>query len=196
MRGKLSTIHPRCEMSEPGAKKRVSEDTCLHVDLRQFLAEHGRLFVGQPRPAGFRKRRPKHCFAVAEELEDKFDLHYAEGICLSDAGPWLEHAWNMDRDGHVIDAVAPQPEQTIYLGVIVPRPVISKSIWRTHMFGLFPRVEHFRAAVSDWLAAERSETIDRTNALHLLNASLGSERTRNAPLPREAGLAYVISPTP
>jgi len=140
------------EFSENEAKEQFAKESMVNPLLKKFILRYGRLYSGRERPAGLRKRKAKHCFRIAEELSSKYDWEYAEGVyCPQPRLGWHEHAWCLDKGGAVVDAVCSSPKQAFYLGVVVPRAILSRSLLRTKMFGLFCRFDDCEEAIQDWI---------------------------------------------
>ena len=86
----------------------------------------GQYFEPRPLPAGIDYLEIRHCYknAFQTALEERYA--YVEGYAVSASHqlPVL-HAWNLDRDGFVVDR-SWNPHERVYFGVVFPLAVVPR----------------------------------------------------------------------
>jgi hypothetical protein len=108
----------------------------ISTALEDLLLAKGVEGVGGPLPDGMERGEPKLCFQNAGRLA--FDgWTYCEGLAIRESlGLPLAHAWVLDDDGKVVDPTWDRPEETHYLGVVVPFESYRRAVLRHKVWGV------------------------------------------------------------
>jgi hypothetical protein len=90
-----------------------------YVGVSDFLLQHGVWYLPVPFPAGIRKGRKKYCFrnAALLAIEQPQSFRYVEGYALYPGLRPMLHAWNIDKDGNLVDRTWKNCG-TAYIGVV------------------------------------------------------------------------------
>lgn len=92
--------------------------------IADFLLREGQFFEPRPLPAGIEYLAIRHCYrnAFRTALEERYV--YVEGYAVSASYKLpILHAWNLDRDGFVVDRTW-NPHERVYFGVVFPLAVV------------------------------------------------------------------------
>jgi hypothetical protein len=108
--------------------------------MSQLILKHGIEGVGvkHDQPPG----TPKECFSNAAHraLEGPFD--YVEGYGLrASLGIPIHHAWNIDKDGRIIDVTWTDPEKCHYIGIRFSRSTLRRELLKNEVYGLLAPFE-------------------------------------------------------
>ena len=99
-----------------------TKDTCqfYYEGIPDFLQREGQFFKPRPLPSGMDYMEIKHCYKNAFWTAVQERFVYVEGYALSASHdlPML-HAWNLDRDGFVVDRTW-NPHGRAYFGAVFP----------------------------------------------------------------------------
>lgn len=107
--------------------------------LYRFLIRNGRELKGSKRPRYVHARKLGECFKNAAHcFWENEDFQYYEGLALNDGIPIpLAHAWNVRGDSEVVDLTWRKPEKATYLGVMVPKGLLNKTLMKQKTYGVF-----------------------------------------------------------
>lgn len=105
--------------------------------LDAFLIRNAAFQRGEPLLKGVPKMEMGHCFANAAKLALERDWFYVEGYASSaKLGIPLLHAWNVTKDGKLVDATWEEPETTEYFGVAFNKIDMSRWLVKLGHYGL------------------------------------------------------------
>lgn len=120
-----------------------------YANAEDFTLQNGKFYRPQRNPRQFRERELGRCFINALTLaeENPRELRYCEGFATVGFVP-VEHAWNLDRRGRVIDVTwhwgdANEPDNPkAYCGVIYPTKIARR---------LYEARDYNSLLVDDWV---------------------------------------------
>lgn len=101
-----------------------------YAGIGDFLLQHGVWYEPQPLPKRIRRGVPRGCFANAMILSKTRGYSYVEGYAvpaLDDVQFPVHHAWNLDKDGNLIDNTW-EKTGLAYFGVEFPYTMAAKAI--------------------------------------------------------------------
>lgn len=105
--------------------------------LDAFLVRNAAFQRGEPLLAGVEKMELGHCFSNAAKLTLERDWLYVEGYASSKkVGVPLLHAWNVTKEGKLVDATWNEPETTEYFGVAFNRKSMGRWLAKQKYYGL------------------------------------------------------------
>ena len=101
-------------------------DRFHYKGIPDFLLREGQFFEPRPLPAGIKYMEPKHCIKNTYWTALRERFVYVEGYAMLDCSDTpIFHAWNVDRDGFVVDTTW-NPHGRVYFGVIFPLAMIRR----------------------------------------------------------------------
>ena len=105
--------------------------------LDAFLTRNAALQRGEPLPKRVKRMQMKQCFANAAQLSLEHGWLYVEGYASSGKlGIPLLHAWNVTKDGKLVDATWDEPETSEYFGVAFNKTDMSRWLVKLGHYGL------------------------------------------------------------
>lgn len=125
-----------------------------YAGIGDFLLQHGVWHEPKPLPSRVRPGPPKQCFYNALALSKRRGYAYVEGYAVANIDDLLfpaHHAWNLDRDGNLIDNTWGKIGLA-YLGVTFPLDVAREALRHTGstvLDNLHARYELFRTPFSE-----------------------------------------------
>jgi len=104
----------------------------------RFVLRNGKEFDGAKRPKKYRRREMKQCFMNTTHLvSENGDLRYVEGFAMAKDFPFVFlHAWAIDANDQVIDVTLRNPENYLYMGVVLTRLELHKELRKLEVYGL------------------------------------------------------------
>jgi hypothetical protein len=105
--------------------------------IAKFILDSGREFAPGPLTYKGRKKRARQCFMNATQaaFDDPRGLRYAEGFMTIHGVP-IHHAWNVDRDGNLIDLTIRDGLEHHYFGVEFANDYLLESMHANGVYGL------------------------------------------------------------
>lgn len=84
-----------------------------------FVLQEGRFFPPRPLLPELELQPSEPCFAYAQSISAALGLRYVEGYAFDSEGLAMLHAWNLDAQRFVVDAMW-KPVSAAYMGVVLP----------------------------------------------------------------------------
>jgi hypothetical protein len=131
-----------------------SPDGYAYAGPGDFLRKHGVWYEPRPLPKRVLRGLPGNCYRNAQKLSRRRGYSYVEGYAVPDIGLPLpvHHAWNLDRNGDLIDNTW-RDVGLAYFGVVFPLDIVNEAIrpqggsvlddWRGR-FKIFEKPYHMR----------------------------------------------------
>ena len=115
------------------ARGRIRNPAQLHYcGLADFVLREGQFFEPRPLPVGIEHLEIRHCYQNSFQMALQEQFLYVEGYAVgSDVDLPVLHAWNLDRDGFVVDTTW-NPHGRLYFGVILPLTAIPRERGRQY----------------------------------------------------------------
>jgi len=139
-----------------------------YAGVGDFLLRHGVWYEPRPLPKSIRHGAPRQCFANAVMLGRIKGLRYVEGYALAqfkgDALLPVQHGWNLDRDGNLIDATWREPGLA-YLGVEFSVGRAENALWFDDASVLDNPKSRYRIFKEPWLGENFNLAWRRSNKL-------------------------------
>lgn len=105
--------------------------------MPRFVLRNGSGAVGVPLPSGFPRAVPKACYQNATRLALNEGLDYWEGYVWTPGFPLvIQHAWNTDAAGALIDVTLQEPQEYLYWGVHFPVDILRRELLKNEYYGL------------------------------------------------------------
>jgi hypothetical protein len=109
-----------------------------YASIADWLEAHGRFWQGGHLPKGYRRAESKNCFYNSLFLGVyQRGLTYVEGYSVSSQEPYpFLHAWNVDRNGRVIDLTREAKHAGEYFGLAFPTAFVAATLEASEMTGV------------------------------------------------------------
>lgn len=122
-------------------QQRELPDGMVFFCIEDFVLAYGRQFPSQPFPKHVRKRRLGRCFSNAWQLVESNPgaYTYVEGFALYYIP--MEHAWCVDRSGHVVDPTWHDGRGSQYFGVPFKADFVRATILERKRYGVLTDFE-------------------------------------------------------
>ncbi len=130
-----------------------------------YLIKHGQVW-GPRSPEPVKRGREKHCYVNAYKLAlaNPGEFSYVEGYATAVIP--VEHAWNVDREGRVIDCTPHWEKATDYFGVEFSLPTLHAIQLITEGYGALPHWQHWdevRALLTRPARSRRAGNVQRAD---------------------------------
>lgn len=106
--------------------------------IEHFVLDNGKGYEPNPDIKPYKLMSLKQCFRNAFIMMDRYGLEYVEGFATTGIIP-LEHAWNIDDKGRVIDVTWRYTDgykPLAYMGVTFDKELIYKTILSKKTYGI------------------------------------------------------------